>query len=131
MNGTLGEQIRRRLMPALEKYQGFTGTYARGGAPGAPGRLCELTAIPSRPEWLSDSEQGAALLQWKGLVFAVSTEAWARTGLGEPELGDRFTVVLGDGLPQTYALLPPKGMRPYSMSAESGSYFLNMKLVSA
>ena len=93
--------------------------------------LCELTAIPSKPEWLADSEQGAVLLQWKGLVFAVSTAAWERTGLGEPELGDRFTVVMGDGLPQTYALLPPKGMRPYELSAESGTYFLKMKLVSA
>ena len=37
---------------------------------------------------------------------------------------------MNDGLPQTYAILPPKGMRPYSISPESGTYFLNMKLVS-
>ena len=80
MNGTLGEQIRRRLMPALEKYQGFTGTYARGQT------LCELTAIPSKPEWLSDSEQGEALLQWKGLVFAVSTEPGSAPAWGSPSL---------------------------------------------
>jgi hypothetical protein len=124
MNRTLAENIRRKLMPALEQSQGFAGTYNRGNS------FRPIVVIPTKPEWLSSAEEGSVITQWKGLEFSVSSAAWAATGFDVPELDDRLTVTLADGKQQTYALLPPKGMRPYEQSAESGSYFLRMKLVS-
>lgn len=123
MNGTLAQNIRRRLMPSLEHSQGFAGTYSRAGSNRT------LTVIPTKPDWMAQGSQGAVIEQWKGLVFEVSNAAWSVTGFGVPQLGDRLNVTLGDGVPQNYALLPPKGMQPYEQSAESGSYFLKMKRV--
>jgi hypothetical protein len=125
MNGTLAHAIRRQLMPALEQSQGFAGVYSRAGS------NRQLTVIPTKPEWMAEEQQGAAILQWKGLVFEVSQEAWSATGFDVPQLNDRLTVTLADGVQQTYALSPPKGHRPYEQSADSTVYFLNMKQVSA
>ena len=110
-------------MPALEQSQGFRGVYSRAGS-NRP-----LTVIPTNPDWVSADDNGSVIEEWKGLVFEVSTEAWAATGFGLPQLNDRLTVTLADGQQQVYALLPPKGMRPYSLSPESGNYFLRMKQV--
>jgi len=52
-------------------------------------------------------------------------------GLGMPQQSDRFTVILADGIARTYALLPPKGKRPYEVSADGSTYFLRMKWVKA
>ena len=38
--------------------------------------------------------------------------SWERTGLAEPKHGDRYTVVLADGQPRTYALLRERGNGP-------------------
>ena len=119
----LARAIRRQLLPALEKSQGVEGSYVRGTC------LCRLVAIPTKPDWVSEAEQGAGVLMWKGLVFEVSVAAWQRTGLGLPEQGDTFTVFLADGTAKTYGLLPPKGKRPYELDAAGTTYFLNMKAV--
>lgn len=124
MNATLAAAIRRQLLPALEKSQGVEGSYVRGS------QLCRLVAIPTKPDWVAEAEQGAGLLQWKGLVLEVAVEAWERTGLGTPQQGDTFTAIMADGVAQTYGLLPPKGKRPYEMDAAGTTYFLNMKAVS-
>ncbi len=50
LNGTLAENIRRKLMPALEQSQGFRGTYSRAGS-NRP-----LTAIPTAPDWVSEDD---------------------------------------------------------------------------
>ncbi len=120
---SLANAIRRQLLPALERSQGVEGSYTRGS------QICRLIAVPTKPDWVSEAEQGAGLLLWRGLVLEVSVEAWQRTGLGTPAQGDTFTVFLADGSAQSYSLLPPKGKRPYEMDAEGTTYFLNAKLV--
>ena len=120
---SLANVIRRQLMPALERSQGFAGTYVRGDI------QRPLTMIPTKPEWVAEAEKAAGVLMWKGLVFEVSVATWSATGLGVPEQGDTYTVVLGNGMPQTYSLLPPKGKRPYEMDDTGETYFLNMKAV--
>jgi hypothetical protein len=123
VNGTLAENIRRQLMPALEQSQGFQGTYSRAGSNRS------LIVVPVKPEWMTQENQGVGIEMWKGLEFVVSGEQWAATGFGVPALNDRLTVTLADGVQQVYALLPPKNMRPYEQDATSGTYFLRMKLV--
>ena len=123
MNGTLSANIRKKLMPALEQSQGFRGTYSRAGS-NRP-----LIVIPVKPEWMTQENQGAVIEMWKGLEFEVSQTEWAATGFCVPQLNDRLTVTLGDGVQQVYACLPPKNMRPYEQDATSGTYFIRMKLV--
>lgn len=125
MNGTLSENIRRTLMPSLERSQGFRGSYSRAGSNRS------LMVIPIKPEWMTQENHGAVIKMWKGLEFEVSAEQWLSTGFGVPQLNDRLTITLGDGVQQVYALLPPENMRPYEQDATSGSYFLRMKLVAA
>ncbi len=125
MNGSLAHAIHNVLMPALEQSQGFAGVYTRGN------RSWPLMVVSTKPDWASQEQQGAEILQWKGLVFQVSNHAWTAAGFVTPILNDRLAVTLADGVSQTYALLPPKGMRPYEQSAESGTWFLKMKQVSA
>jgi hypothetical protein len=122
MNGRLDRLIAKQLMPALEKSQGFVGTYARGD------QTWRLTAIPTDPDWTSEDDK-AAIEEWTGVVFLVSVREWERTGLAEPKHGDRYTVVLADGQPRTYALLREKGKRPYDMPAGATHYSLRMKWV--
>ncbi len=124
LNGTLSANIRKKLMPALEQSQGFRGVYSRAGS-NRP-----LIVIPTKADWASEDDHGAVIEEWIGLVFEVSADAWAATGFGLPQQNDRLTVALADGVQHVYALLAPNGMRPYDLSAESGTYNLRMKEVS-
>ena len=123
MNGTLAHNIRRKLYPALNQNQGFTGTYSRSGT------YKRLTAVPTHPDWVSTDDSGAIIEEWVGLVWVVSAEEWASTGFGVPQQNDRFTVVLADGIQRIYALLAPKGLRPYEMTSNGSGYALKMKQV--
>lgn len=122
LNGTLAQNIRRKLMPALEQSQGFRGTYSRAGS-NRP-----LTAIPTAPDWVSEDDH-TVIEEWAGVVFIVSAAEWATTGFGLPQQADRFTVTMADGVQRVYALLPSKGMRPYDMPAGANHYSLRMKWV--
>lgn len=123
MNGSLAQNIRRKLMPALEQGQGFQGTYSRAGS-NRP-----LVVIPTNPDWVSTDDNGTVIEEWIGLVFLVSLDQWATTGFGAPQLSDRLMVALADGVQKTYALLPPKGLRPYKLTDDHSSYSLKMKEV--
>jgi len=123
MNGTLARAIRRQLLPALEDSQGSQGTYTRAGS-NRP-----LTVIPAQPDWQREDEGKSVIEEWVELLFIVSAEAWAQTGFGLPQQGDRLTVTLADGVQRTYALLAPKGRRPYDMDATASHYGLRMKWV--
>ena len=123
MNGTFASNVKHKLYPALNRSQGFTGTYSRGGT------FKRLTAIPTNPDWVSTDDSGAIIEEWVGLVWLVSAEEWAATGLGVPQQNDRFTVTLADGVQMIYALLAPKGLRPYEMTANGSGYALKMKWV--
>jgi hypothetical protein len=125
MNRSLPENIRRKLMPDLEASQGFEGQYTRGDV------TRPMTAIPTIPEWTSEDDSKAAIEQWTEIAFVVFVSTWAATGLGLPQQGDRFTVTLADGVSRTYALLPPKGRRPYDLAADGAHYTLRMKWVKA
>jgi hypothetical protein len=122
MNGRLSQLVARQLLPALEKSQGFWGTYVRGED------AVPLRAVPTEPDWANEDDN-AVIEEWVEVKFIVSAAAWARTGFGLPKQADRFTVVLADGIARTYALLPPKGKQPYETSADASTYFLRMKQV--
>lgn len=125
MNRSLAENIRRKLMPALESSQGVQGSYCRGQT------VVPLIAIPTNPDWESEEDHGTAIEEDVELIFLVSIRQWNQTGLGQPQQSDRFTVVLADGLPRTYALLPREGTQMMSLDATGNNYSLRMKWVKA
>ena len=124
MNRSLSEAIRRQLMPALERSQGFAGTYVRGAV------ALPLVAIPTEPDWEKEDDS-SIIEEWVEVKFMVAASTWCFLGLGAPQQADRYTVILADGISRTYALLPPKGRRPYELSADGSTYFLRMKWVKA
>ena len=65
------------------------------------------------------------------LVFIVAASDFGFLGLGTPQQSDRFTVILGDGVARTYALLAKKGLRPGSLDPTGTNYFLRTKWVKA
>ena len=125
MNGTLAKNIRRQLLPALERSQGFAGVYTRGTS--SVGK--SLVVIPQPPDWLSEEEKAASIEQYAAIAFTVSLAQWTATGYSQPQQNDRLTVTLADGVSRTYALLPAKGMRPWSIDATGSHYILRMKWV--
>jgi hypothetical protein len=122
MNGTLAQQIREKLMPALNRFQGVTGAYTRAGSNRS------LTMIPALPDWVTEDDH-AIIEEYALVVWTVSAEEWALTGFGAPEQSDRFIVTLADGVQRTYALAAVPGKRPYEVSATGNSYVLRMKWV--
>lgn len=124
MNVSLSHAIARQLMPALERSQGFAGTYARGA------NTYPLVAIPTEPDWAQEDDH-AVVEEWAEVKFMVAAATWGFLGIGMPQQSDRLTVILADGISRTYALLPPKGKRPYELSADGSTYFLRMKWVKA
>jgi hypothetical protein len=125
MNRSLAENIRRKLMPALESSQGVQGSYCRGQT------VVPLTAIPTNPDWESETDRGTVIEEYTELLFVVSIDQWDATGFNLPEQSDRFTCILPDGRARTYALLAKKGARPYSLDATGTNYALRMKWVKA
>jgi hypothetical protein len=122
MNGTLAQQIREKLMPSLERHQGWQGAYTRAGS-GRP-----LTMIPTKPDWLMMDDH-TVIEEYGAFTWIVSAEQWARTGFGLPQQSDRFIVTMADGVQRTYALAGEPGKRPYDISATASSYALRMKWV--
>lgn len=122
MNGSLTQNIRRLLKPALERSQGFTGSYVRGN------KVCPLTMIPQTPDWETEDDHGV-IEQYAAVLFLVFADPWAETELGLPQQSDRYTVVLADRIPRTYALLGDRRFRPYDMPAGADHYNLRMKWV--
>ena len=125
MNGSLAENIRRKLAPALEQSQGFEAVYSSGAISKG------LKVIPTAPDWVSEDDHGTVIEEWEALVFEVFSDTWHRTGFAVPKQNDRIRVTLADGVPRVFAVLAPKGMQVYSLSADSGNLFIRTKRVKA
>lgn len=123
MNKTLSQNIRRKLLPALEHNQGFAGTYTRAGSNRA------VTVIPTEPDWAREDEAKSVIEQWTELVFLMSAKCWATTNFGLPQQGDRLTVTLADGVQRHYALLAKRKTQPFDMDATGSHYRLRMKWI--
>ena len=90
-----------------------------------------MTAIPTNPDWESEADRGTVIEEFTELLFLVSVQEWEATGFGLPQDGDRFTVILGDGIARTYALSAKRGQRPYNLDATATNYALRMKWMKA
>ena len=123
LNGTIQENIERKLRPAANHAAGYPGVYSRAGS-NRPMRV-----IPADPDWVSTDDNGSVIEEWKGTVFKVFASDWNTTGFGVPQLSDRLAVTMGDGIPKVYAVLPPNGMQPFDMTADRTVYVLKCKEV--
>ena len=125
MNGSLAENIRRHLLPALKQSQGRQGSYMRDG------NVYRLIAIPVATEWDSATDHGAAIEQETEMDFLIDTADFAALAIGTPQDGDRYTTILGDGVARTWMVAPRENERPWKFDATGTSYQIHTKWVKA